>query len=88
MTINQGEVRQIGIEVVSQLTQDFVIETADYRILKKDGTEIETGTATIDAHKILTLFSAASIDPGQYYCEFTYRIGPEILKAKISVEVV
>lgn len=88
MTINKGEVRQVGIEVVSQLAQDFIIETADYRILKKDGTEIENGISTIDEHKILTIFSAATLDPGQYYCEFTYRIGPEILKAKICVEVI
>ncbi len=86
MIINKGEVRQVGIEVISQVKQDFIIETADYKILKVDGTEIEKGNAVIQGKKVLTLFSAN--DVGKHYCEFTYRIGPEILKAKIYVEVV
>lgn len=86
ITLAQGEVREIGIEVISQVEQDFTIETADFVIVNaNDNTQIENGTATIDDKKILTMFSAANI--GSYYCIFTYRIGPEILKAKIYVEV-
>jgi hypothetical protein len=85
MTINKGEVRQVGIEVISQVKQDFIIENADYRIIKRDGTLIEQGTATVEGHKILTLFSGQS--EGVFYCEFTYRIGAEILKAKVLMEV-
>lgn len=86
MYIRKGEVRKIGIEVTSQLNQDFVIETADFIITKITGEVLEQGISTIEEHKILTLFSAQEI--GKYCCEFTYRIGPEILKAKIYVEVI
>ena len=86
MYIIKGEVRKIGIEVVSQLSQEFKIDSADFSIMKISGEAVENGMATIEEHKILTLFSAQEI--GKYYCEFTYRIGPEILKAKIYVEVI
>jgi hypothetical protein len=85
MTINKGEVRQIGIEVISQVKQDFIIENAEYRIISRDGTLVEKGVASVEGHKILTLISGSSA--GVFYCEFTYRIGPEILKAKVLVEV-
>lgn len=86
MYIKKGEVRKIGIEIISQLDQDFVIETADFSIIKASGEIIEQGIPSIDNHKIITLFSAAEV--GKYNCEFTYRIGPEIMKAKIYVEVI
>ena len=86
MQLAHGEVRKIGIEVKSQLDQDFLIETADFNISKITGELVEQGTPTIDNHKIIALFSAAEC--GNFYCEFTYRIGPEILKARIYVEVV
>lgn len=85
MIFQKGEVKKIGIEVISQINQDFVIEGADYKIIK-EGTEVESAVATIEGHKILALFSAQEI--GKFHCEFTYRIGPEILKAKIYLEVV
>lgn len=85
MTLLIGEVRQIGIEVTSNIKQEFVIESADYKIIKSDGTIIESGVATIEDKKILTLFSANA--SGDFYCEFTYRIAAEILKAKIRILV-
>jgi hypothetical protein len=85
MYLNKGEVRKIGIEVISQLNQDFVIETADFIITKITGEVLEQGIPTIEGHKIITLLSATEI--GKYCCEFTYRIGPEILKAKVYAEV-
>lgn len=85
MYVRKGEVRRIGIEVVSQLNQDFEIEAADFVIFKSNGEIVERGIPTIEEYKIMTLFSAQ--DKGQHHCEFTYRIGPEILKAKIYVEV-
>lgn len=85
MLFSKGEVRQVGIEVINQLGQDFIIETADYEILKSNGDSIEKGTATIDGHRILTLFSAN--DTGNFYCIFTYRIASEILKAKVYIQV-
>ncbi|QZY56722.1 hypothetical protein [Crassaminicella profunda] len=86
MVFNQGEVRKIGIEVMSEIQQDFVIESADYEISNQRGEIVETGVATIEEHKILTLFSA--IEKGRWCCEFTYRIGPEIIKAKLSIAVI
>lgn len=87
MLINQGEVRQIGIEVISRVREDFEIETAEYEIKKPDDdTIIQAGVATIEGNKILTLFSASHT--GTFYCTLTYRIGPEILKAKLRLEVV
>lgn len=85
MYLKQGEVRRIGIEVVSQVNDSFAIDTADYSITDSAGRVIENGIPTIDGHKIETLFSANNI--GRFFCEFTYRIGPEILKAKIYLEV-
>lgn len=84
MTLLQGEVRQVGIEVISNKAQTFIIDNADYMIDNLNG-QIDSGGATIDGHKILTLFSATT--PGSHSILFTYRIGAEIFKAKIYVEV-
>jgi hypothetical protein len=81
-----GEVRQVGIEVISTISQSFTISTADYSIENRTTGEISsTGTATIDGNKILTLFTGSA--PGKYQVVFTYRIGPEILKAIVYVDV-
>lgn len=85
MLLQKGEVRIVGIEVISQVQQDFIIEGAEFAITQKEGVVIEKGVATVDGHKIFTLFSAN--ETGRYLCEFTYRIGPEVLKAKVIVEV-
>ena len=85
MYLKQGEVREVGIEVFNELGQDFLIEAADYEIADSKGNQIDTGYADVKEHKILTLFSAQTV--GKYYVVLTYRIGPEILKAKIFVEV-
>ena len=85
MNINIGEVRKIGIEVSSRLGQDFIIESADYVITDENGTEVTRGYPSIDGHKIVALFTAA--EAGRFECEFTFRIGPEILKNKINIKV-
>ena len=85
MYLQKGEIRQVGIEVISQLNQDFIIDAADFSILDSSGNVLENGTPTIEGHKIITLFSAAQA--GKFYVEFTYHIGPEIIKAKIYIEV-
>lgn len=79
-----GEIREVGIEVISNIRQDFVIDAADYQILK-DNVEVDKGLPTIDKHKILTLFSA--MEKGRYVVIFKYHIGAEIFKAKVYVEV-
>ncbi len=86
MTFMQGEIRQIGIEITNVAGQDFVIDAAEYEILDTEGNQIERGYPTINGHKILTLFNASQ--KGSFYVFFKYHIGPEILKAKIFVEVV
>lgn len=85
MYLQLGEVREVGIEVVSDINQDFVIDTAEYSIVKND-IEVDRGYPTIDNHKILTLFTAKNI--GKYYVVFKYHIGAEIFKAKVHMEVV
>lgn len=86
MQCTKGEVRQVGIEITNQVVgQNFVIDNADYEITDVNGVVLETGYATIDGHKIVTLFSARDI--GVFFCIFTYRIASEILKAKVQIKV-
>ena len=85
MIILEGEVRKVGIEVISNLNQDFVIDAADYAIYDSTDAEIETGVPTIEGHRVATLFNAAT--KGTYTVVIKYHIGAEILKANINVEV-
>ena len=81
-----GEVRQVGIEVISTVNQSFVIAAADYSIENRESFDvISAGTATIEDYKILTLFAAASV--GKFQVVFTYRIAAEILKAVVYIDV-
>lgn len=85
MLLKQGEVRQIGIEVINQLNQDFIIDAADFNVLDSNEQILESGVPAIDGHKILTLFSAQKV--GKYYVQFKYHIGPEIMISKVYIEV-
>lgn len=85
MILQLGEIREVGIEVINQISEDFIIEAAEYQIISKEGTEIEQGFPTKNGHKLIALFSA--VEKGVFYIIFKYHIGPEILKARISVEV-
>jgi hypothetical protein len=85
MRMLNGEVKQIGIAVVSQSSTAFVISSADHVVYDSKDEVVEQGSSTIEGHKIVMLFSATS--NGNFICEFTYRIGAEILKAKINVSV-
>lgn len=80
-----GEVREVGIEVISNLGEAFLIEDSKFEITTARGTFINKGVPTVEHHKIITLFDANEV--GSYVVIFTYHIGPETLKAKISVEV-
>lgn len=86
MRIYEGEVRMIGIEIENTLDNNFVIETADYTITDKNKNIIEQGFPTIEDHRIVVLFSGT--EKGVYQVTFKYHIGPEILKARILVEVI
>jgi hypothetical protein len=90
--VTKGEVREVAIEVINEHKDQFIIETANYEIINLLSSfqglptaVIETGVATIEGHTISTLFSASQF--GNYNVIFTYRIGPEILIAKVYVEV-
>lgn len=85
MILQLGEIREVGIEVINQLSEDFVIEAAEYQIVSKAGAEIEKGFPSINGHKLIALFKA--VEKGVFYIIFKYHIGPEILKTRISVEV-
>lgn len=85
MRMNVGEIRQVGIEVYNLANQDFVISQADYTIKDAQRREIEKGFPTIDGHKIFALFKAEKT--GKYEMEFSYLIDPEVLKAKVMIEV-
>lgn len=86
MRIYEGEVRKIGIEVENAVDNNFVIEAADYVITDKDKQIITEGLPNIDGHRMFILFSGT--DKGVYQVTFKYHIGPEILKARILVEVI
>lgn len=85
MIFMEGEIRQIGIEVSNVAGENFVIEAAEYEIVDTNGNQIERGYPTIDGHKLLTLFNAN--EKGSFNVYFKYHIGPEVLKAKVFVEV-
>ncbi len=85
MRIYQGEIRRVGIEVSSSENETFTIDAAEYRILDSDNQELEVGFPDIEDHRITTLFNASEV--GIYFVIFKYHIGPEILKAKVVVEV-
>lgn len=81
-----GEKRELGIEVINLLGQDFVIDAAEYTIENTNGEIIEQGFPTINNKQLLVLFNATA--KGRFYVIFKYHIGPEILKAKMLVEVI
>lgn len=83
--VKTGEVRKIGVTVSSASGETFTVDGADYAITERSGEQVDSGYPTIDGHRVLTLFSAARA--GVYQCEFTLRIGPEILKHTITIEV-
>lgn len=86
MILQEGEVREVGIEIINQTCKDFIIDAAEYKIINKDKEILEEGFATINTNKILLLFNATK--KGEFSVIFKYHIGPEILKAKIYVEVI
>lgn len=86
MTLHQGEIRRVGIKVSSRVNENFTIEAAEYKVLSTNQEVLDNGFPSIEGHKITTLFNA--IDKGVFYVLFKYHIGPEILKAKVVVEVI
>lgn len=84
MILEKGEIRTIGIEVISKKGNPFVIDTAECEVLLKDET-VEKNLCTIDGHKILTLFHAEQ--EGRYKLMFIYTIAEEKLIDIVTIEV-
>lgn len=87
--IKKGEVREVAIEVISRVGDLFVIDGADYEIRDANGLTVQDGKgqASIDGHKIITLFSTVNLEKGKYTVIFTYRISPEILIGEVQIEI-
>jgi hypothetical protein len=87
MTFDKGEIRIIGIEVVSnsRCNNFFVIDTAEFYVTKDDKV-VDRGQCPIDGHKLVMLFNAE--EKGRYKVVFTYTIAAEKLIDSVSVEVV
>ena len=86
MIVYQGEIRNIGLTISNSKIDSFVIDSAQFAISDPNENISIHGDATINGNSIYTLFSADNI--GKYNVTFIYKIGPEILKAKLYIDVV
>lgn len=86
MSIDLGEIREVGIQVYSKIGQPFVIDTAEYEILTANEELLENGLATIEDDKVLMLFHATQ--KGAFIVKFKYMIDDETLIAKIKIGVI
>lgn len=85
MIFDKGEIRSVGIEVVSNdCCSSFVIDTAEYYVTKDDKV-VDRGQCAIDGHKLIMLFNAE--EKGRYKIIFTYTIAEEKLIDDVTVEV-
>jgi hypothetical protein len=79
-----GEIRYVGIEVVSTNGDSFEITNASARVLQ-NGKEVTTLSVAIYGGKMIALFSADS--PGSYFVNFSYTIGAEKFVDPVRIEV-
>lgn len=87
MSIDLGEIREVGIQIYSKIGQPFVIDTAEYEILTENEQQlIEKGFACIEEDKILILFNAT--EKGVFIVKFKYAINNETLIAKVKIGVI
>ena len=86
MSLDLGEIREVGIQVYSKIGQPFVIDTAEYEILTANEELLENGLATIEDDKVLMLFHATQ--KGAFIVKFKYMIDDETLIAKIKIGVI
>lgn len=85
MIFDSGEIRSVGIEVVSKCNNQFAIDTAEF-VITKDSEVVEQGKAVIDGHKLIMLFHAA--EKGRYKVMFIYTIADEKLIDYVNIEVI
>jgi hypothetical protein len=85
MVIYQGETRNLGITITNSVNSTFTIESADFAVSNSENVVINSGTATIDGHNVYALFNGTTV--GEYTLVFIYKVGVEIMKAKLNVEV-
>ena len=81
----KGEIRTVGIEVVSRVGNQFVIDTAECTV-SLEGEVLDKSICTIDGHKILTLFHAEQ--EGRHKLIFSYTIAEERLIDIVTIEVI
>ncbi len=83
----KGEKRNVAMTVERRTGEDFVIESAKYRVVDKENNAISSGDCTIDEKSVYFLFDAK--DSGQYYAYFTVRILglPKVIKDIVVVSV-
>lgn len=86
MSLDLGEIREVGIQVYSKIGQPFAIDTAEYEILTANEELLENGLATIEDDKVLMLFHATQ--KGAFIVKFKYMINDETLIAKIKIGVI
>ena len=80
-----GETKFVELEVTSRDKVDFTITSATWS-LESMGEEIDHGTAIVDGHKISVLLTAPE-KVGQYKLVVWYNIPPEVVGAKVIVNV-
>lgn len=85
MLVRLGEVREVGIKVLSRLKEDFVIDVASYEIVNSNNEIVDDGFVVINGHILSILFTGS--EKGNFNVIFKYHIGPEIIKAMVKVEV-
>lgn len=80
-----GETKYVDLEVSSKEGTPFVITSATWT-LESMGEEIAHGTATVDGHKVSVLLTAPE-EVGRYTLIIWYNIPPEVIGAKVIVNV-
>lgn len=80
-----GETKWIDLEISSKDNQDFTITSSNWS-LESMGKEIDHGNATITGHNISVLLTAPE-KVGQYKLVIWYNIPPEVIAAKVIVNV-
>ena len=80
-----GETKFVELEVASRDGSEFTITSATWT-LESMGEEVDHGTAIIDGHKVSVLLTAPEI-AGRYTLIIWYNIPPEVIGAKVVVNV-
>ncbi len=91
--IFKGEKRNIGVEVFAANNEEFIIESATYRIVDENYEEIVDGVADIDENAVFFIFDSTPDDyvsGKSYYAYFSIIIAGvgKIIKGKVEIRLV